>query len=51
MIGQGAQWPQMGLQLMDSFPVFLRSIRAMDDILLSVREGSGWGIEGQEDFH
>ncbi|RMZ91949.1 hypothetical protein DV736_g817, partial [Chaetothyriales sp. CBS 134916] len=31
--GQGAQWPQMGTQLMDSHPVFSETVRAASDYL------------------
>ncbi|RMZ82848.1 hypothetical protein DV737_g1943, partial [Chaetothyriales sp. CBS 132003] len=31
--GQGAQWPQMGTQLMDSHPVFAETVRAASDYL------------------
>ncbi|KAF5228431.1 hypothetical protein FAUST_11078 [Fusarium austroamericanum] len=31
--GQGAQWPQMGLELLQSNPVFLSSIRSLDQHL------------------
>ncbi|PYH40874.1 type I polyketide synthase, partial [Aspergillus saccharolyticus JOP 1030-1] len=44
--GQGAQWPQMGLQLMESFPTYLKSIRDMDDVLHSIRQDApSWSIE------
>ncbi|RMZ82570.1 hypothetical protein DV738_g1477, partial [Chaetothyriales sp. CBS 135597] len=43
--GQGAQWPQMGLELMESFPTYLKSIRDMDDILHSFHGCPNWSIE------
>ena len=39
----------MGLELMESFPTYLKSIRDMDDILCSVEGGSAWSIEGRRD--
>ncbi|KAK3945065.1 hypothetical protein QBC46DRAFT_455714 [Diplogelasinospora grovesii] len=43
--GQGAQWAQMGLGLMDSFPTYLQSIRNMDRVLKSLTEAPSWTIE------
>ncbi|KAK8024490.1 KR domain-containing protein [Apiospora rasikravindrae] len=43
--GQGAQWAQMGLDLMDSFPTYLQSIRKMDRALQSLSEAPDWTIE------
>ncbi|RMZ86354.1 hypothetical protein DV736_g6420, partial [Chaetothyriales sp. CBS 134916] len=34
--GQGAQWPQMGTQLMDSHPVFSETVRAASDYLREI---------------
>ncbi|KAK8112196.1 uncharacterized protein PG998_008653 [Apiospora kogelbergensis] len=45
--GQGAQWAQMGLDLMDSFPTYLKSIRQMDRVLQSLSEAPSWTIEGE----
>ena len=46
--GQGAQWPQMGGDLMDSNMVFLGSIRRLDRHLQSMYEHSPeWTIEAE----
>ncbi|RMD41928.1 hypothetical protein DV735_g3244, partial [Chaetothyriales sp. CBS 134920] len=34
--GQGAQWPQMGIQLLDSHPVFADTVRAASDYLKQI---------------
>ena len=46
--GQGAQWPQMGLELLDSNQVFLNSIQALDDYLPNLPSGAPeWSIEAE----
>ena len=46
--GQGAQWPQMGLNLLDSNSTFLSSIRDQDKYLSTLPEGAPeWSIEGE----
>ena len=46
--GQGAQWPQMGRDLMDSNMVFLGCIRSLDRHLQKVSEHSPeWTIEAE----
>ena len=46
--GQGAQWPQMGLDLLDSNPTFARSIRALDEHLRALpKDTPEWSIEGE----
>ncbi len=37
----------MGLDLMDSFPTYLQSIRNMDRALKSLTEAPSWTIEGR----
>jgi len=46
--GQGAQWPQMGLSLMEEYPGCLATIRRLDSYLDHLDEGFGrsWSIEG-----
>ena len=46
--GQGAQWPQMGRDLMDSNPIFLNSIRRLDAHLQAL-DGNApdWRIEAE----
>lgn len=43
--GQGAQWPQMGLELLARFPVYLQSIRRMDSVLQHLSPPAAWSIE------
>lgn len=43
--GQGAQWPQMGLTLLEKHPSFRASIRALDDCLQRLQEAPTWTIE------
>lgn len=46
--GQGAQWSQMGLELLDSDPIFLNTIRRLDGYLQCVcDEVPQWTLEGQ----
>lgn len=46
--GQGAQWPQMGRDLMDSNPTFLNSIRRLDKYLQGMYEHAPeWKIEAE----
>lgn len=47
--GQGAQWPQMGRQLMRSNPSFLHAIRGLDRHLQGIRgaDSPGWKIEAE----
>lgn len=46
--GQGAQWSQMGLELLDSDSVFLDTIRRLDEYLQTVfGHDSRWTLEGQ----
>jgi acyl transferase domain-containing protein len=45
--GQGAQWPQMGKELMNSahFPIFRKTINALDAHLQSLEDAPDWTIE------
>jgi malonyl CoA-acyl carrier protein transacylase len=45
--GQGAQWPEMGAELIDSNPVFRHSIRSLDDFLESLPSPPPWTIEDE----
>ena len=46
--GQGAQWPQMGQDLMDSHPTFLNSIRILDKYLQGMHGNvPEWEIEAE----
>ena len=42
--GQGAQWPQMGKQLIENDPAFAKDVRVMDGILASLRHAPGFRI-------
>lgn len=45
--GQGAQWPQMGWDLMNSFPEFKDDVVAMDEILQSLGDRApSWSVVG-----
>lgn len=46
--GQGAQWVQMGLELLESFPVALKIIRHLDSVLQTLDESDrpSWKLEG-----
>lgn len=43
--GQGAQWPKMGMELWDAFPVYRKSLEKSRDILNEL--GSSWDLLGQ----
>ncbi|KAK6859116.1 hypothetical protein PG995_004969 [Apiospora arundinis] len=42
--GQGAQWPRMGMSLIDEYPSVRQSIKEMDDILAALPEPPEWTI-------
>ena len=43
--GQGAQWAQMGHELLNDNPGFLQTIKAMDQVLKSLQYPPDWSIE------
>ncbi|KAL4804561.1 hypothetical protein BDV18DRAFT_161656 [Aspergillus unguis] len=43
--GQGAQWPQMGKELLATYPSFLSDIREMDAVLQKQKNPPEWTIE------
>ncbi|KAI0973453.1 putative polyketide synthase [Xylaria arbuscula] len=43
--GQGAQWPQMGKELLQTYPEVMRDIREMDQILLQQTNAPRWTLE------
>lgn len=47
--GQGAQYAQMGAELMDSDPQFLQDIQEMDTILAGLPHAPGWKLESMSD--
>jgi acyl transferase domain-containing protein len=44
--GQGAQWAQMGNELLTTDYRFRRDIRLMDDVLHSLKHAPEWTMEG-----
>jgi acyl transferase domain-containing protein len=44
--GQGAQWPQMGRELLLNHPIFAQSIDEMDSILQSLNDAPQWSLKG-----
>ncbi|KGO64075.1 Acyl transferase/acyl hydrolase/lysophospholipase [Penicillium italicum] len=44
--GQGAQWPQMGAQLLNEFGVFKSTIQYLDAVLSKLEKKPCWTIEG-----
>ena len=44
--GQGAQWPQMGLELMDQVLSFRETIRKLDGVLQALSSPPAWTIQG-----
>ena len=45
-LGQGAQWSQMGLDLLNSYPVFLNTIRYLDQVIYAFHEEPACSLEG-----
>ena len=45
--GQGAQWPRMGLELLDTDKEFRDDLKAMDRILQTLINRPEWTIEGR----
>lgn len=43
--GQGAQWPQMGKELMEEFPSFRRTIQDLDSVLQALPEEPSWTLQ------
>lgn len=44
--GQGAQWPEMGVELIDSNPTFRSTITRLDKFLRSLPSPPAWTVEG-----
>ncbi|KAI3391820.1 hypothetical protein diail_6766, partial [Diaporthe ilicicola] len=42
--GQGAQWPQMGKELIAQFPVARQTVERLDDVLQSIAEPPSWSL-------
>lgn len=45
--GQGAQWPQMGKSLLETFPIAARTIKYLDRVLASSHEAPSWTLYGE----
>jgi acyl transferase domain-containing protein len=45
--GQGAQWPEMGRQLIETDPCFRDDLARMDQILQGLRDPPSWSILGR----
>ena len=45
--GQGAQWPGMGVNLLETDSEFRNNIRSMDEMLQNLRVPPKWTLEGQ----
>lgn len=43
--GQGAQWPQMGKELIEEFPSFRRTIQDLDSVLQAIPNGPSWTLQ------
>lgn len=43
--GQGAQWPEMGKELITEFPSFKKSIQELDSVLQRLHEKPAWTLE------
>jgi len=44
--GQGAQWAQMGKELMEKEPIFRKRIQALDDFLSQLPDPPQWRLQG-----
>ena len=42
--GQGAQWPQMGKGLLETFPIAARTIKYLDQVLQTSHEAPSWTL-------
>ena len=42
--GQGAQWPQMGKELIEQYPLFSQTIDHLDSVLQALPEAPAWSI-------
>lgn len=44
--GQGAQWPEMGKELIEELPAFRHSLQQLDMVLQSLQEPPTWTLQG-----
>ena len=45
--GQGAQWPGMGCELLERFPIYRQTIRMLDACLASLPDPPSWTLESK----
>ena len=45
--GQGSQWPEMGRELIEDWPIFRKSIQDMDACLAALPEPPTWSLQGK----
>lgn len=45
--GQGAQWPQMGRQLIEAHPLASRTVESLDRVLQQLPQPPPWTIRGE----
>lgn len=43
--GQGAQWPQMGAELLEKYPIFAETVDHLDSVLRDLPEAPSWTIK------
>ncbi|KAF7504184.1 hypothetical protein GJ744_002603 [Endocarpon pusillum] len=43
--GQGAQWPRMGAELFEQYPIFAETIHHLDNVLRGLPEAPSWTIK------
>ena len=43
--GRGAQWPQMGKELLEKYPTFAATIESLDAVLAALPEAPSWTIK------
>ena len=44
--GQGAQWANVGLELLDKYSCFQNSLKSLDDVLMQLQHPPPWKIQG-----
>lgn len=47
-LGQGTQFPQMGLQMIKRYPSFRETVRELDEVLQRLPKPPTWSIEGRK---
>jgi acyl transferase domain-containing protein len=49
--GQGAQWPGMGRELLDQFPIYRQTMQELDSYLARLPHAPSWTLEGKTPLH